>query len=237
MEDPWANAWEEPTNSQSDSQNEWGQDPQIDIVTPSWPTSNGVKWTELPDVQQSLWNAHSSVKDWNPSPYDSTSLKVSSQVELTQSDRPPSPITAEEISSPQPSSLVLNGQSLESASLPDDEPPIARSRSLTPSSLGSPDAFGTFETGLDVDEAGVDPWGYSADLPVPGSSETDPTWGEDKYKVKVEGDNGPVDEWEAAKRSKERQDRHVVRSNLCHSLNTSDDIAAARSIELDTWSI
>lgn len=67
----------------------------------------------------------------------------------------------------------------------------------TPSSPpDSPDAFGSFETGLNVD-----PWGHST------SGETDP-WGEDSG-VEVVGEH--VDEWEAVKQSKERQDRHVVR--------------------------
>jgi hypothetical protein len=216
MEDPWANAWEEPTKPPSNSQNIWTRprDAETDIDMPFWATGNVV---DPADTQQSLWNAQLPAKDWNPSPYDTISLGMSSQVESSQPDRTPSSIAAEEISSPPPVSLAPDVQSLEPANFPDDdEPQIARSRSRspTPSSHGSPDAFGTFETGLDVDGAGVDPWGHSADFPAPVSSETDswvPTWGEEKPKAEVKVDSEHVDEWEAAKQRKERQDRHVVR--------------------------
>jgi hypothetical protein len=242
MEDPWANAWGEPTKTQNVSQNTWthAQNPETDIALSSWATSNSdVKWSDPSDPQQTLWNSQLSVKEWNPSPYDAISAGQPSQVEFTQPDRSPSPIiTAEEISSPPLSSPVMNMQSLEPSSLPiDDESSITRPHSPIP---GSPDAFGTFETGLDADGAGMDPWGHSADLPVPASGEADawvPTWGEDKPKVEVEVDSELVDEWEAAKQRKEKQDRHVVRWHLCYSYIFSDGISAARSTKLNPWSI
>jgi hypothetical protein len=135
----------------------------------------------------------------------------------------------------------------ESASfLDDDNSPIARSRSPTPVSThshpsvpGSPDAFGTFKTGLDAGEVGVHPWGHSTDLSVPASG-TDswiPTWEEGKPKAEVQVDNEPEDEWDAAKQRKERQDRHVVRRRLCFSYLLSHDMLASRGAKLNSSSI
>lgn len=198
MEDPWANAWKEPTKPEIVP---WthAQQPETDIV-PSWANGTDVKWAEPSDTPQSLWNSQLPVKEWNSSTYD---LGTPSQDELSQHNRSLSPATAEEISP----------NALEPASFPDDEePPITRSRPPTPESESpsTPDAFGTFESGLDVDGAGVDPWGHSTDLPTQLSRETD-TWREYQRKAEVEAVSETVDEWEAAKQKKERQDRHVVR--------------------------
>jgi hypothetical protein len=247
MEDPWANAWQEPQKPAKDSQNTWPrtQDAENDIANPSWVTGAGVKWAEPSDLQESLWNSQLPVREWNPSPYDTIAFGKASQTELSQPNRSPSPITPEEISLPPLPSPAEDLKSFESASFPDDDnPPITRSRSPTPVSThshpGSPDAFGTFETGLDVDEVGVDPWGYSTDLSAPASGGTDalvPTWGEDIPKAEVQVDSEPVDEWEAAKQRKERRDRHVVRRRLCFSYLLSHEILASRSIGLNSSSI
>ena len=236
MEDPWANAWGEPEKPQIES---WThtQKPETDLAVPSWVTASDVTWTEPSNTQQSPWNAQHPVKEWNPSPYDTFSVGKSSTVEISQPDRSPPPTTPEEIPSPSPlPSPEISVQSLEPASY--DEPPIPRSRSLSPRA-GSPDGFGTFETGLDVNGAGVDPWGPSTDMPAPASSKDPwvPTWEEGKPKSDVELKGEPVDEWEAAKQRKERQDRHVVRRHFCHSYLLSDDISAAKSIEFDSRSI
>ena len=194
----------------------------------SWSHSTPSSWSTGNDTS---WNSHLTVKEWD---YDTVSLEKPSTIEPSHS---PSPITAEEIPPPSPplSPPRINPQSLEPANLPDhDEPPIPRSRPPTPS---SPDAFGSFETGLGVDGAAVDPWGH---MPAPESGEANawvPTWGEGKPKSDVEVKSEPVDEWETARQRKEKQDRHVVRWHFCHSYILSDDISAARGIELDSWSI
>jgi hypothetical protein len=212
MEDPWTNAWGELSKPQVDHQDSWShtQPAESDI---SWATGSNLKWAaSVPsDAQQSLWDAQSPVNEWNPYNYDDIVLGNPSLVEPGQPDRSPSPLSSKESAPASPT---------ERSSVPDDdEPPIVRSRSSTPASPSSPDAFGTFETGLHTNGADVDPWGRS-DFPAPTQDETvawAPAWDEKIPNVEAEVAKEEGDDWEAAKQKKERQDRHVVRCRFCCS--------------------
>lgn len=233
MEDPWANAWGEPTKPDGGSRTTWVpsttpsptnvvQDSEIDIAMPSWATGAGVKWTEPSDAQDSLWDATLPSKEWAASPYDSISLAKGSVDEFTQPSDSPSPEPAEpshlSIPSP-PAPLFLSVE---------DEPPennatishpssptISSTKSVSPP--GSPDAFGTFETGLDNDEPNTDPWSHPGAVSDSASLNADawggPEWGASNSEMEISLDKKPVDEWEEAKQQKEKQDRHVVRPN------------------------
>lgn len=225
MDDPWANAWGEPTKPAIDSQTLWpttpvsnGQDSEADIGTPSWATGPGVQWAEPSEDQTTLWHPLLPGKEWNVSPYDTISLGQTSSDELSRPDLSPTPAHIEATAS-SPSSPTSPQQVLEPTK-PDSDGIEHHSRSSTPSfsitqDPGSPDAFGMFETGLDADETDVDPWLQSSQSVVlPASHEIDtwvPSWGVSDPEIEVETAGKRIDEWEAAKHQKESQDRHVVR--------------------------
>jgi hypothetical protein len=231
MDDPWANAWGEPAKTTIDSRTTWAPstpspsndaaDSEADIAMPSWAIGASVKWAEPSDTQDSLWNATLPSKEWASSPYDNISLGKASMDELAQSDHSPSPESSEPAPLSTPSSPESPFRPVESQVPPSDgatasQPSSpAESSPESPSPPGSPDAFGTFETGLDNDEAGVDPWSYSVADPSSASLDPNawdaPAWGASNSGGEVTSDDKRVDEWEEAKRQKERQDRHVVR--------------------------
>ncbi|RDB23538.1 hypothetical protein Hypma_009042 [Hypsizygus marmoreus] len=226
MDDPWANAWGEPAKPAINPQNTWvspanpvldAQDAEADLAMPSWATGAGVHWAEPSEDQATLWHPTSPTKEWITSPYDNISLGKASQDELSQvDDRTTSPEPDETTTSSSSSSPAAAHQSLGSTIL-DDIATNSNARSPTPTLAstpepGSPDGFGTFETGLDVDEADVDPWSRSIVSPPSESPETSvwvPSWGTPDMEVAAQTEDKRVDEWETAKLRKERQDKHV----------------------------
>lgn len=244
MDDPWANAWGEPAKPATDSQTVWPsnsvssvQDSEADIGMPSWATGAGVQWAEPSEDQATLWHPTSPAKEWATSPYDNISLGKASSDELSQPDNSPTPEIVETTISSPPSSPESLQKVLEPAE--DVDPYI---RSPTPVSAptpdpSSPDAFGTFETGLDADEADTDPWSQPVVVPTTEPSDVDTwasSWGtsEPQRHVKV-ADKQVDDEWEAAKRQKEKQDQHVVRLYLFYSSTLSDYSPASAYSSID----
>lgn len=204
MDNPWANAWGD--SSKETEPKPWttahkSHDSETDIALPSWSTGAAIKWAEpSEDHQASLWTDLNSESQWEPkqSPYENLLNANKSTLEESVPEQSTLEETThgelEEVSThvepvlepPSPEVIVHQGFAHQEHASPPVTPP------------DSPDPFGTFETGLDQPEdSPLDPWGN----PV-GSN----TWA---YPQDTQSDE-LVDEWEAAKLQKQKQDRHVV---------------------------
>ncbi|KAG5647908.1 hypothetical protein DXG03_007832 [Asterophora parasitica] len=220
MDDPWANAWGEPANKAAhDAPATWSHtskpstasDAEADIAMPSWATGAGVQWSEPSTDQTTLWHPSMPLKEWGTSPYEDLPLGKPSPDPIPDPDRSTSPEAIETA----PSSPASKHASLEKAleELPSTDNVVQSiTRSSTPTSTpGSPDAFGTFETGLDVDETDVDPWAKSLtspEIPEEAAEVWVPSWGASDRDIDAQTLE-KADEWEAAKQSKAKQDQHV----------------------------
>ncbi|KAF7356900.1 hypothetical protein MVEN_01025800 [Mycena venus] len=194
-------------------------DDEEDITIPSWEAPS---WSD--DTSNSLWGARSPALDKFPSwhsPYDdlplgksSTSLPEAAEVPEVPSDEEED---QEEVPEPEPETLSepavesVPESSVETPFEPSFEPPIASPVLPSNSPLGSPDAFGTFETGLDELPTTSDPWAPSQGAIIAESA--DSAWGAgwepSDVEERQEAASTVVDEWEAAKQQKALQDKHV----------------------------
>jgi hypothetical protein len=225
-EDPWANAWGEPAKSASlpPSTVAWphkphddAHDPEADIAAPSWVTGAEIKWAEPSEDQATLWRPTSPAKVWATSPYEDIKLGTTSSDEIIQEPSTGEPeiiVTQDDHSSVATPHVSTPPRSPSPKSV-ENESRLASPAPPSPVSLGSasPDGFGTFETGLDADDTDVDPWSKSV-VPLDSFENATadpwtPSWGATDSTITETGADGP-DEWEAAKRQKERQDQHVV---------------------------
>ena len=234
MDDPWANAWGEPAKPTSTT---WSQkihdddqEPEADIATPSWTTGGGIQWAEPQVGQTTLWQP-ASPKEWATSPYEDIKLgnppatdhfQITGR-EVLETNSDPSPVLNRAVprsATPEEGAIDLRATSPTLASPTNSEP-------------GSPDAFGTFETGLDAGVTSVDPWsesGVATNVESTESVKSDPwttPWGSGTEKT-TEEHGQQVDEWEAAKRQKEKQDQHVVRRRRSRVFLSSDTLPSHR---------
>ncbi|KAJ7089693.1 hypothetical protein B0H15DRAFT_266886 [Mycena belliarum] len=230
MDDPWASPWgEPPTTSKRPSApvlplND--VDDEEDITIPSW-EAPAVNWSD----ENSLWGARSPALDKFPSwqsPYDDLPLGKPSVSPPTPLDAPDDVSDTEapgdsEVASEAEAELALESpavppfapSSFEPSPFepPPFEPVFEPSIPLSPtrSPPGSPDAFGTFESGLDDLAATSDPW--TASHAALASDSADSAWGPAWAPSDIEHEGAAeapvVDEWEAAKRQKAMQDKHV----------------------------
>ncbi|KAF9462928.1 hypothetical protein BDZ94DRAFT_1260194 [Collybia nuda] len=235
MDDPWANAWGEPSKHNINSPSTWVpsttndvQDSETDLAMPSWATGAEVEWAEPSDAQGALWGANLPSKEWTTSPYDSIYLGKSSVEELPQPSEflPPEPTR---LSSPAPSSHLIETRPLENNAVTSQPSSTAASSFKSISPPDSPDAFGTFETGLNSSEPDTDSWPPSGAVSDPTSLEAD-AWGDSGWGVTssvsdVPRDKKPIDEWENAKQQKERQDRHVPPEVLASILHQFEEFS------------
>ncbi|KAG6817547.1 hypothetical protein H0H87_007515 [Tephrocybe sp. NHM501043] len=205
MEDPWANAWGEPAKpKQSWSHSaQSSTDAETDIAMPSWGSGSAANWSEPSPDQETLWQPSEPAKGW-ASTYDDLPLGKPDTVPV-----PDTPVSLQVPETTGSSPAVSPSASPEPTSehaFPAQEPEI-ESPSPAPRS-SSPDAYGTFESGLEAD----DPWA-AASVASPDTAEQVnvwvPSWGAPDHESDKEEDPKPVDEWEEAKRQKARQDQHV----------------------------
>lgn len=199
-------------------------DQEDDIGRPSWSTGAPVQWEEPVDNHSSLWNSSPS-KGWEAksSPYEDIPIGKLSSPDLATSTSTPEPESEPETEVSPPQSLSSRPPSPPvlppSISFPVDETSTIEITSheeevLTASEAPpSPDAFGTFEVGLETDEdAELDPWSPSGATFAPNESDGwNAAWTPSGTSDAQETDaTDGVDEWEAAKQQKEKQDRYVV---------------------------
>jgi hypothetical protein len=240
MDDLYNNAWGDASDNYADagshastSHTAWvpptsptaAHHEEADLAIPSWSTGNEIRWNEPSEHSGGFaWSATEPDLAWGTSSYEDIALGKA-EVEPV-ADRPLSPTLEEESSSdPKLSSPELTREdSIVSANLHTSPPNLSErnSRSTSPDR----DGFGTFEDALNVEN-------------VPHSPKLSPAfdegeaWGSPWANAPPEAEDHDVaesaDEWEVARRNKERLDKVVVRlrSYISVSLLT-DPFAASR---------
>lgn len=219
MDDPWANAWGEPGTTTKHPPAPvfptHDGDHEEDITIPSWEAP--VSWTD----ENSLWGSRSPALDKFPSwhsPYDDLPLGKASSSPPPTSDMPEDAEEASEDEEeqeqvePEPEPEPEHEFAVEPPTEPPFEAPLASSISPPLSPPGTPDAFGTFESGLDDLPPTSDPWtpSHAAFAPDSADSAWGTAWAPPDEQERDEEAPAVVDEWEAAKQQKAMQDKHVV---------------------------
>lgn len=224
MDDLYNNAWGDTSdfytngsqNNASSSQSAWvsptvaspPQHEEADLATPSWSTGADIKWNEPSEHEQThgfAWSTTEPDLAWSASTYEDIALGKPEEIPSTEE---PSSIAENksededdvDVKSNVPEPLVTSSPA-----------PDLRLSSPIPSEVDSPpaspgqDGFGTFE-----DAATFEDTAFPAQ--VSAGMEED-TWGSPWAGAPAEaGEDGekPVDEWELARKNKERLDRLVV---------------------------
>ncbi|PPQ62905.1 hypothetical protein CVT24_006303 [Panaeolus cyanescens] len=243
MEDPWANAWGEPSKppSTATNSNSWSSpsvsvihgDREDDLATPSWSFEPDMAWKheDSDELETSVWsNKDTNETPWNPLPsashHDDISTKLSEATQALSEpgSRSTTPTGSVEIEEQPPPTIPPVD--------PPEPPPIVTplARPLSISVTDDVDGFGTFET---ADESVGDPESatWSPEPPTVSLTSADSTsWGgawadvpssPRNHQHEEEGD----DEWEAARRQKERLDRHVPPELLASILQQLESLA------------
>ncbi|KAF8909336.1 hypothetical protein CPB84DRAFT_1843132 [Gymnopilus junonius] len=251
MEDPWANAWGEPSKSTvSDSSilvsgsSTWAApsvsaihgDHEDDLSTSSWSVPATPHWSDTDAVETSIWTNDVS-SAWAPasSTFDRISLgnDFPSESETQFSTSPPE--NAHDSPSPIIHSISFEREDDPTPALSSIKQPDTAPRTPLPPTLVLDDeieAFGTFETGEVVErsEEWIPPRS-NFNLPSAEVAALAPRW---DYPASAATDathdtiKDLDDAWERARQEKENQDRYVPRELLSSILRQveemSDDI-------------
>ncbi|PPQ90758.1 hypothetical protein CVT25_010147 [Psilocybe cyanescens] len=255
MDDPWANAWGEPTKPSPDSlpsSSAWSAPPVPtihgdhasggDLSLPSWSTQpTAAQWSD-PDTAEALWSDDISTV-WNPFPstVDKVSLSadsIASQLEIEVSP----PVLSEDVPELRPPSRSV------SLTPEDDTPPASSTADSSDAPPHSPqlttpvppplligsvedlDAFGTFETANE--DADSEEWSSSKpSLSLPSADAA--VWGGSwegssvaaSVDAKSEASTELDDAWEVARQQKEKQDQHVPPELLASILQQFEDLS------------
>jgi hypothetical protein len=216
MDDPWANAWGEPSKSSSSN---WSApsvstihgDNEDDISTRSWTVEPTTHWDDASLTEASLWRNEPS-STWQPahSTFDTIPLStVPAQIPQFPTSSSEEPEKSLSSSDSPPSSPISETQT---PSLSPSPKPLQLSRPATP------DAFGTFKGADEFEEPTDESWKPTLSLPSADADTWSPSWGESNT-VEPPGTAEALDiAWETAKEQKAKQDRHVVRTVYCPGL-------------------
>ncbi|KAF9531739.1 hypothetical protein CPB83DRAFT_904376 [Crepidotus variabilis] len=255
MDDPWANAWGESSKSVlPEPSSDWSApsvsalhgDREDDLSNPSWPKETITHWAADDVGDTSIWGGNeaassSSTSVWNPGPstFDKISLGGESYPDLSTASphvnaKTEDPTTVNDRSAtPSPSSPSDDELETETS------PQALDYRTLTPPShvpppisippAEDPDGFGSFAT-ASTEEAPT--WTLSkpsfqiasADAATWGGGWEDPGSASAKSEQSEDSEN-EEDEWEAARRQKEMQDKHVPPELLASILEKMNDLS------------
>lgn len=225
--------------SQSTSTSSWispklSHDDEDDLAAPSWSTGTGIKWNEPSEDDHGFgWSRHTDPDlAWGTSVYETIQIGNLSEAHTIQEqpvyeeaesfpgskddegeeDEEEKGVEVTPHQSPHFEEKPLEPPEVFPPHVEEEIPSLPRSPELsqrTPvvSRSPSPDGFGTFTSGFDTAESSISP-----DLAF---TLEDDAWGsawatEDRSDDEHEGKGKVVDEWEEAKRMKEKQDRVVV---------------------------
>lgn len=222
MDELYGNAWGDSSDLAGDiqpSKPTWTapklttHDEEADLAAPSWSTGESVQWNEPSEESHEFnWTSNDPDLAWTAdSVYHDIQIRSSPSQEPEDESSAPTSTASDvgEESREKPSSTILTvvddiqltSPALEVLQLTS---PLSRSP--------SPDGFGTFESGIETAKSPVitslsrdieeDAWSS----PWMGTEETD----------REEAD-GKVDEWESARREKEKLDRKIVRFTITFS--------------------
>lgn len=252
MEDPWANAWGEPSKSTlhehsipsiTGGASSWGApsvsviqgDHEDDLSTPAWSLKPTTSWGEPDIAETSLWGSDASAR-WNPAPSTFDRISLTSKDSIPENEPTSVESTFQELQDSDVSSPSLS-------SVADEEEPRAESRETSPKPLSrSPvvpplslpsvddiDGFGTFETVVEDPEEWGTPKKPTFSLPSADAL----AWGAEPWEAsnsaaEIADTTDEDDEWEKARQRKEKQDQHVVRILLDSFLIIPDHFTAAR---------
>ncbi|KAI0041048.1 hypothetical protein FA95DRAFT_1611310 [Auriscalpium vulgare] len=245
MDDVWGNAWGEPTHTAlpaptwSSKLDPRPQEPpeeeEDDLAMPSWSTGAGINWDEPSNQPPALWSSQADNSEpWSPtSRYADISRHHSQSSEPSE---PSSPVETPPHYSPPPISPSLPPSPPPPPEVDDHTPePELAEAGAEPSPPASPDGFGTFEVGLPQHDADDDPWtatpsNFGAQDSLPGD-EWGSGWSVQKEEL-VEEEH--EDEWEAARRIKERMDRRVPPELLAGILAQVEELSKTAWPEPET---
>ena len=196
-----------PSSPAEDGQNndEENEDPstepqlRTDASDTSW-TTDAVPWPMEDSSNQyySVWVPPSPANVWSPT--------TQSQTPTVPTPTPSDDVTPE---SPPPTSPIAPNESTGGHRIPSEQTlgtPVQ-------SRASSPDQFGTFEsgnTGATTPADGVG-WGSPKYSTFDDSVDSSNAWGQQATTKERDTEAEPADEWEAARRMKEKLDRRVVR--------------------------
>ena len=175
---------------------------RADAPERSW-TTDSVPWPaeESQSRYYSAWAPPSPANVWSPTAQPQTPPVPTPE---PSDDKPPR--------SPPPASPTLPEELKKEYSTLSDQPQDTPIQSRAP----SPDQFGTFESGNTDTTIPVE--GVEWDLPkystFDDSVDSSDAWGQQATTKERDTEAEPMDEWEAARRMKEKLDRRVVRIPL-----------------------
>ncbi len=235
MDNPWANAWGDdtrphhsssPTTSWSVPATSNNGHEEADIGIPSW-SSNALQWNE---PTTSLWGEKSNSEPAVANTDHDMHVESTAEpdVGLSTEDVPSLPDSSQDspVGSEELEISVFTPPSLTLPSFRDESTEDSRPESRP----GSPDAFGTFETGLRMNNVEADPWTPSKPSFSDLSDSASTSWETNWVPADSGSDAARVDEWEAAKQEKARRDLHVVRLFCSLFRGSSKNDAASRIV-------
>ncbi|THU91524.1 hypothetical protein K435DRAFT_232542 [Dendrothele bispora CBS 962.96] len=188
--------------------NPWADtnDNEVDIAAPAWK-----QWDSGND-SLSLWGAPAVTddKEWHSSyesirfaqPQPDSEPKAPPEIEQEQGQEQEEEEEEEQEKEEEQSITPVDPWTPAASTFPVSEEPDRRSPS--PSRPQSPDAFGTFEVGVESEKAEIDPWTPAQ----PGENAWGAAWAPSEPES-TGAEDEDEDEWEAAKRQKQIQDRYV----------------------------
>ena len=182
-----------------------GEDPttepqlRTDAPDTSW-TTDAVPWSAEENQNQyhSAWAPAPPANVWSPT--------VQPQTPTIPTPTPPDDAPTE---SPPPTSPTTTDEQKEGHTIPSEQ----TQDTPVQSRASSPDQFGTFKSGntgatVPVDAVG---WGSPKYTNFDDSVDSSDAWGQQATTKERNTEAEPADEWEAARRVKEKLDRRVVR--------------------------
>lgn len=189
------------SHANNDEDEDLTAQPQIltDASDMSW-TTDAVPWPagETQDPYYSAWAPASPANVW--------SSTAQPQTPTVPTPTPPDDVPPK---SPPPTSPTLPEEPKKDHPMPSERTQDTPVQSRVP----SPDQFGTFESG-DTDvtiPVEGDGWGSPKYSTFDNSVDSSDAWGQQVATKERDTEAEPVDEWEAARRMKEKLDRKVVR--------------------------
>ncbi|KAI6164460.1 hypothetical protein EDD17DRAFT_349700 [Pisolithus thermaeus] len=230
MDNPWANAWEQPLSDKlTSAQHTWASpseplhDQEADLGLPSWSLHDTTEWTSSVHAGNSLWSP-SDVEDgtWAPSTYEKIDLSQSATVKPTpppQEDQS-EPVLA--VLSPLPE---VGGTANTPLSVEHSQPYSAPRPVESDVAFSENDITGSTISASKAPEADdeLDTWEDPTILAGP-DDEWASVWNSAPPQDKPEEIQSP-DEWETARRNKEKFNRAVSPELLTAILHQCEQLS------------
>lgn len=215
MDDPWANAWEQPLSDKlTSAQHAWASpsepvhDQEADLGLPSWSLHDATEWTGSVHAGDSLWSPSDVEKGaWAPSTYEKIILSQSSAV---KSSPPPQEEQSEPVLAVSPPSPEVGGTTNTPLSVEHSPPDSALRPTESDAALSENDITGGTVLASKAPETDdeSDAWEDPTILAGP-DDEWASVWSSAPPQDEPKEIQLP-DEWETARQEKEKFNRAVV---------------------------